>query len=166
MFRQTIRAASKVNRLVGFRTYAEAAAPKATAASNKLRLSIALPHQTVLKDKDVFQVNIPAATGDMGILANHVPVIEQLRPGIVEIFDSPSHSDKFFISGGFASVMPNSKMDILSVEAAALKDFDSAAVKSQLADAKKNIDSTNENVAAEASIEVEVLEALNAALSK
>ena len=45
MFRQTIRAASKVNRLVGFRTYAEAAAPKATAASNKLRLSIALPHQ-------------------------------------------------------------------------------------------------------------------------
>lgn len=62
--------------------------------------------------------------------------------------------------------MPNSKMDILSVEAAALKDFDSAAVKSQLADAKKNLDSTNENVAAEASIEVEVLEALNAALSK
>lgn len=62
--------------------------------------------------------------------------------------------------------MPNSKMDILSVEAAELKDFDSAAVKSQLADAKKNLDSTNENVAAEASIEVEVLEALNAALSK
>jgi len=48
MFRQTIRAVSKANRLVGFRTYAEAAAPKATAASDKLRLSIALPHQVSL----------------------------------------------------------------------------------------------------------------------
>ncbi len=122
--------------------------------------------QTVLKDKDVFQVNIPAATGDMGILANHVPVIEQLRPGIVEVFDTPSHSDKFFISGGLASVTPGSKMNILSVEGAALKDFDSAAVKSQLAEAKKNLESTNKSVAAEASIEVEVLDALSAALSK
>ena len=102
----------------------------------------------------------------MGILANHVPVIEQLRPGIVEVFDTPSHSDKFFISGGFASVTPGSKMNILSVEGAALKDFDSAAVKSQLAEAKKNLESTNKSVAAEASIEVEVLDALSAALSK
>jgi hypothetical protein len=28
------------------------------------------------------QVNIPAETGDMGVLASHVPSIEQLRPSV------------------------------------------------------------------------------------
>ena len=42
------------------------------------------------------QVNIPAATGDMGILANHVPSIEALRPGVVEVLDSANSSKKFF----------------------------------------------------------------------
>lgn len=42
------------------------------------------------------QVNIPAATGDMGILANHVPSIEALRPGLVEVVESTGSSKKFF----------------------------------------------------------------------
>jgi F-type H+-transporting ATPase subunit delta len=41
------------------------------------------------------QVNICAATGDMGILANHVPSIEPLRPGVVEVVES-SGSKKWF----------------------------------------------------------------------
>ena len=42
------------------------------------------------------QVNLSAATGDMGILANHVPSIEPLRPGVVEVIDSSSASQKWF----------------------------------------------------------------------
>lgn len=42
------------------------------------------------------QVNIAAATGDMGILANHVPSIEALRPGVVEVIDSTNSSQKWF----------------------------------------------------------------------
>ena len=37
-------------------------------------------------------MNISAATGDMGILANHVPSIEPLRPGIVEVIESGNAS--------------------------------------------------------------------------
>ncbi len=40
-------------------------------------------------------MNIAAATGDMGILANHVPSIEPLRPGVVEVIES-GNSQKWF----------------------------------------------------------------------
>ena len=42
------------------------------------------------------QVNIPAESGDMGVLANHVPSIEQLRPGIVEVIDESGGNKQYF----------------------------------------------------------------------
>lgn len=42
------------------------------------------------------QVNIPAESGDMGILANHVPSIEQLRPGLMEIIEEGTAGSKQF----------------------------------------------------------------------
>jgi F-type H+-transporting ATPase subunit delta len=45
----------------------------------------------------VVQVNIPAATGDMGVLANHVPSVEALRAGVIEVIeDSGAPSKKWF----------------------------------------------------------------------
>jgi len=41
-------------------------------------------------------VNLSAASGDMGILANHVPSIEPLRPGVVEVIESGNASKKWF----------------------------------------------------------------------
>ena len=90
------------------------------------------------------QVNLSAATGDMGILANHVPSIEPLRPGLVEVVESAGSSKKWFgemhssflyllslllsgrdflVSGGFATVHPNNKLTINAIEAAPLEDF-------------------------------------------
>ena len=42
------------------------------------------------------QVNIPAESGDMGILANHVPSIEQLRPGVIDIIEESGGSKQYF----------------------------------------------------------------------
>ena len=46
--------------------------------------------------KNSVQVNIPAESGEMGILANHVPAIEQLKPGLVEIIEEAGASKQFF----------------------------------------------------------------------
>jgi hypothetical protein len=46
--------------------------------------------------EDSVQVNIPAESGEMGILANHVPAIEQLKPGLVEIIEEAGASKQFF----------------------------------------------------------------------
>lgn len=48
------------------------------------------------------QVNIPAASGEMGVLANHVPSIEQLKPGLVEIVEEGGSTKQYFRTSIFA----------------------------------------------------------------
>lgn len=69
------------------------------------------------------QVNIPSTAGDLGILADHVPTIQQLRPGLVEIIESSGKSSQFFVSGGFATVSEGSQIAVNVVEAFAPEDF-------------------------------------------
>ena len=42
------------------------------------------------------QVNLSAESGEMGVLANHVPSIEQLKPGLIEIVEESGGSKQFF----------------------------------------------------------------------
>jgi F-type H+-transporting ATPase subunit delta len=59
----------------------------------------------------------------MGVLANHVPSIEQLKPGLVEVIEEAGGSKQFFLSGGFAVVQPGSQLSINAVEGYPLEDF-------------------------------------------
>ncbi|SPQ22439.1 a897e28f-7444-4060-a1f9-f3016d9a577d [Thermothielavioides terrestris] len=137
----------------------------AEAVSDKIKLSLSLPHQSIYRSQDVVQVNIPAESGDMGILANHVPSIEQLKPGVVEIIEESGSSKKFFLSGGFAIVQPKSALSITAVEGYPLEDFSAEAVKAQIAEAQKVASGNgSEQDIAEAKIELEVLESLQAHL--
>jgi F-type H+-transporting ATPase subunit delta len=154
------RALRPAGQLQLVRGYAEAV------EQSKLRLSLVLPHETLFSSHEVTQVNVPATSGDMGVLAGHVPAIEQLKPGIVEVIESSGASRSFFVSGGFAVMQPNSQLCVNAVEAFALEDFSADAIKSNLADAVRRQGQGGEEEKVEASIEVEVLEALQAALSK
>lgn len=66
----------------------------------------------------------------MGILANHVPSLIQLRPGLLEIYtdgsagQSGSKRSAYFVSGGFATVNPDSSMQIAAFEAVTLDQLD------------------------------------------
>ncbi|KAK3944741.1 epsilon subunit of F1F0-ATP synthase [Diplogelasinospora grovesii] len=137
----------------------------AEAVSDKIKLSLSLPHQSIYKSQDVVQVNIPAESGEMGVLANHVPSIEQLKPGLVEVIEENGSSKQFFLSGGFAIVQPNSNMSINAVEGFPLEDFSPDAVRAQIAEAQKVVNGGgSEQDVAEAKIELEVLESLQAVL--
>jgi len=113
----------------------------------------------------------------MGVLANHVPSIEQLKPGLIEVVEESSGSKQFFrsyiparsdsyigrsnkraiVSGGFAIVQPNSVMNINAVEGYPLEDFSAEAVKAQISEAQKVANgSGSEQDIAEAKIELEV----------
>ncbi|ORY79487.1 F1 complex, delta/epsilon subunit of ATPase [Protomyces lactucae-debilis] len=160
MFRNALRAASRqtpATMLVAKRGYAEAV------PTDKIRLSLTMPHQAVFANKDVVQVNIPATSGDMGVLANHVPSIEQLKAGVLEIFTDGGSKEDYFVSGGFAIVQPGSKLSINAVEAYKVEDFSKEAITSNLQEAQRIASgSGSEEDIAEAKIQIEVLEALNA----
>ncbi|KAF9104701.1 delta subunit of the central stalk of mitochondrial F1F0 ATP synthase, atp16 [Mortierella sp. AM989] len=135
------------------------------AAATGLRLTFALPHQTLYKDISVAQVNIAAVSGDMGILASHVPSIEQLRPGVVEVIENAA-TKKFFVSGGFATMNPDSSLNINAIEAFPVEEFSAEAVRTNLAEAQRLATSgATEEEKLAAKIEIEVLESLQAALS-
>lgn len=118
-----------------------------------------------MKNARVLQVNTSAISGDMGILPDHVPSIEQLKPGILEIIQE-SGSEKWFVSGGFMTITPESVLNINAVEAFKLSDINSDAVKRELADSKQFLASakTDQEKAA-AEIEIELYETLQSALS-
>ncbi|KAF7294766.1 ATP-synt-DE-N domain-containing protein [Mycena indigotica] len=143
---------------LGRRGYAE--------ATDKIKLSLVLPHQAIFSSADVVQVNICAATGDMGILANHVPSIEPLRAGVVEVIESGG-SKKWFVSGGFATVHPGNKLTVNVVEAAPLENFSAEAIRTNLQESLRIANGNgSEEDKLEARIEADVYEALQHALSK
>ncbi|OBR14390.1 ATP synthase subunit delta [Colletotrichum higginsianum IMI 349063] len=156
------------------RTYADAVPDKASttlpglrtpADDSQIKLSLSLPHQAIYKSQDVVQVNIPAESGDMGVLANHVPSIEQLKSGLVEVIEESGPNKQFFLSGGFAVVQPNSVLSINATEGYPIEDFSAETVKSLIAEAQKVASgSGSEQDVAEAKVELEVLESLQAVL--
>lgn len=154
MFRQTLRQVARQSATVARRTYAT------EAGSDGLKLSLALPHQTLYTESEVEQVNLPSVNGDLGILANHIPSVEQLRPGLLEIISKGGQTEQYFVSGGLATVQPNNTLTISAIEAFKPDQFDTAEISNLIADAQKRAASTDEVVAAEATIELEVLEAL------
>ncbi|KAI9470369.1 delta subunit of the central stalk of mitochondrial F1F0 ATP synthase, atp16 [Coemansia sp. RSA 989] len=134
-------------------------------AAGKLVVNFALPHESVMKNKEVNQVDMAAVSGDLGILADHVPTIEQLKPGVID-FISDSGSQKYFVSGGFAIMNPNSVLNINAIEAFKLEDVDPQAVATNLAESQRLVSSAKDEITKEAAaIEVELYESLQSALA-
>ncbi|RKP22532.1 putative ATP synthase delta chain precursor, mitochondrial [Syncephalis pseudoplumigaleata] len=145
------------------RTYA---AEASGASSGQLVLNFLLPHEVICEKEAVNQVNIASTSGDMGILADHVPTIQQLRPGVLEVIKAEG-TQKWFVSGGFAIVNEDSSLNINAVEAFKLDDFSPEAIRDNLAAAQRAVSAGgSEQEVAKAKIEVEVLEALQAAVGK
>ena len=121
--------------------------------------------QTLVDDQEVTQVNVSASSGDLGILASHVPSVEELRPGLLEVIDSAG-SKKWFVSGGFATIHPNNRLTVNAVEAYTLDQFSPEAVRQGLSEAQRVAGgSGSPEEKAEAEIKVEVFTALQSALS-
>ena len=48
-------------------------------------------------------MTIPGADGDMTVMANHMPLISTLRPGLLRI-DTGGGTDEYVVSGGFSEI--------------------------------------------------------------
>lgn len=102
---------------------------------SKVSLNFYLPHQIIHQGSEIDMVLMPATTGDFGVMPGHVPTVAQLRPGVITVHkELDKDVEKYFVSGGFAFVHPDSSTDVCCVEAVPVDELDPAAVTAGLAD--------------------------------
>lgn len=94
---------------------------------SKLVTTLASPHKQFVTKAALTQVNLSTTTGDMGILANHVPTIVELRPSVVTLIGDSTVS--YFVPCGFATIDDASNLNITAPEVIPLDDIDYAANK-------------------------------------
>jgi F-type H+-transporting ATPase subunit epsilon len=71
----------------------------------KLAVDILTPEKKVLQT-EVDSVVVPAMEGELGILADHAPLVAQLQPGEIRL--RTDQGIRFFaVSGGFVEVLTN-----------------------------------------------------------
>lgn len=83
----------------------------------QLHLTIVTPEKTVMADKAVDFVTIPAFTGEMGVLPGHEAFVVQLREGVLHYKEGP-RKEFFAVQSGFAEI--NKDKVLVLAEAAEL----------------------------------------------
>lgn len=118
-----------------------------------LSLTFASPSQSFYKDTKVKQVDIPSYSGSLGILADHVPILAVIKPGVVSVYEDDGSMKKYFVAAGTVTMNEDSSLLVLASEAVAVEDLD-------LAEAQKNLNTANSSSTPEAKIQAEVNQAI------
>lgn len=126
-----------------------------------LHLEIVTPEKKVLSET-VDVVTIPTASGEIGILANHAPLISALKPGILS-YTKAAATEKLVISGGFIEVSGN-RVSVLADLAETSGEINVESAKLEKADATKVLGEWKDGSEAEFEVENERLERANARL--
>lgn len=123
--------------------------------------------QVFYTNADVKQVDVPSYSGNFGILANHVPVLGVIKPGVVTVYENEGSAKKFFVSSGTITVNDDSSVQVLAEEAVPVEWLDASAARQVLTDAQsQQSKASNDQERAEAAIAIEVGEALVKAVEK
>lgn len=97
---------------------------------------------------EVQQISTRTMTGEIGILANHAPILAALKPTELRIFTDGSEPERYAQSHGMMQVFAN-HAQILVEEAIPPDELDTAALKEQLSDAEQRLSEAEEDSAAE-----------------
>ncbi|VDL84934.1 unnamed protein product [Nippostrongylus brasiliensis] len=144
---------------------AAAAAPAHQKNPDELRLTFASPDTAFYNNTVVKQVDVPTLAGMVGVLANHVPTIGVLKPGVVTVTDLQGNTSKLFVSSGTLSMNIDGTCQVLAEEVVKVEDIDQTAARNELEAAQRDAVDGSELVKAEASIRIEVADALLKAAS-
>ena len=101
-----------------------------------LNLEIVTPEKKVLSEA-VDAVTIPTASGEVGILQNHAPLISSLKPGILS-YTRSGVTERMVIAGGFVEVSQNN-VSILSDIAETAVEINAEKAKSEREAAEREL---------------------------
>src|SRR5919112_1718127 len=92
------------------------------------------------------QVSTRTEVGEVGILANHAPLLAALRPTELRLHVSESETKRYAQSHGWLQVFGNHARLLLE-EAIPPEDLDAGTLKEQLADAEQRLSESDEGSA-------------------
>ena len=97
------------------------------------QLELVSPEKLLLS-RAVEMAVIPAAEGEMGVLAGHAPMIVALRGGVISVREGGQVTEQLFVAGGFAEVAPD-RVTILADEATPLASLSKSDAEIRLREA-------------------------------
>ena len=112
--------------------------------------------ERLLVSRPVEMVVVPGVEGDFGVLPGHAPLISEVRPGVIAVFEGGKVEERIFVAGGFAEVTAE-RCTVLAEQALPIAEIDRGAVEVALKDAREDLTEAkndHERAAAEAAIAV------------
>ena len=109
----------------------------AEGSSDKVAFELVSPER-VLASLEADMVVVPGEEGDFGVLAQHAPLLSLVRPGVIEVYQGNSVSQRIFIEGGFAEVNPRGLI-VLAEGAEPLPELSLDRAKSLLRNAEDDL---------------------------
>ena len=106
-------------------------------------LEIVSPEKLLLS-RPVDMVVIPAAEGEMGVMAQHSPMIVLLRGGTIRLYEGGQVTERLFVTGGFAEVTPT-RVTVLANEATPVAGVSRAEGETRLAAAQAEYERADKN---------------------
>jgi F-type H+-transporting ATPase subunit epsilon len=116
------------------------------AGETKFDVEVLTPEGEVFNG-EVRQVSTRTAGGEIGILANHAPLLAALKPAELRLHLSESETVSYAQAHGWLQVFGNSAR-LLVEEAIAPDELDAGTLKEQLADAEQRFTEAEEGSAA------------------
>ncbi|MEA2436225.1 MAG: F-type H+-transporting ATPase subunit epsilon [Thermoleophilaceae bacterium] len=111
-------------------------------ARTKFPVEVLTPEGQVFSD-EVEMVSTRTATGSIGVLANHAPLMAILEPTELRLYKSESDVVKFAQGEGYLQVVENSAL-VLVEEAVDPDDLDRSDIESRLEEAQRSMEEADE----------------------
>ena len=105
------------------------------AEGNKLEAEVLTPEGEVFSG-ELQMVSTKTTTGEIGILANHIPLIARLLPSELRLHKSDSEVDTYAQGDGWLEVFAN-RVRVLVSEVKAVDELDTADLKRRLEEAEQ-----------------------------
>ena len=97
------------------------------AVDRKFEFELVSPERLLLSEP-VDMAVIPGSEGDFGVLAGHSLLISTLRPGVIEVWQGETVTNRLFVVGGFAEVT-DERCTVLADEAIPVDEINAAAAQ-------------------------------------
>ena len=102
--------------------------------ADKLHFSLVSPERELFSGL-VDQVDAPGSEGDFGVLAGHSLLISTLRPGVIEVWQGETVTNRLFVGGGFAEVT-DTRCTVLADEAVPVDEINAAEAQAAFEQAR------------------------------